>query len=65
MMMRKRNDRFQPEFCLSVRCGNMHVHSRFFLRKEEETVLAIAKDGWAHLLFCYLAKVPLFQVQSS
>jgi len=38
--------RLKPEFRLTVLPLNMHMHSRFFPRKEVEPEAAFAKNGW-------------------
>lgn len=42
------NLRFHPEFSLSVTTLNMNMYAVFLPRKEEETVVLVSENGWAH-----------------
>ena len=44
----KFNRRFKPEFYFPILTLNMHVHPRFFPRKEVEAKAALAENCWAH-----------------
>src|SRR3989304_176072 len=44
----KLNAVLKPEFGLTALPLNVHVHSRFFPRKEVETEAAFAKNRWTH-----------------
>jgi hypothetical protein len=43
------NFRFKPELGFPFSGHDMHVHARFFARKEKEAVTFLPEYGWAHV----------------
>jgi hypothetical protein len=40
--------RRKPELGFAINVRNMHMNTRLFTRKEEETKLTVANNGWCH-----------------